>query len=52
MAPAAGRAAGFTGTAAIAPLHRMDQKNFLRLHIGADGALNIYPVGIDRVCRR
>ncbi len=48
MAPAAaGRAAGFTGMAAFAPLHHMDQKNFLRLHIGA-GALTIYPVGIDR----
>jgi hypothetical protein len=29
-----------------------DWKNFLRLHIAADGALRIYPIGIDRVPRR
>jgi hypothetical protein len=28
-----------------------DWKNFLRLHIGRDGALTIYPVGIERVAR-
>jgi len=29
-----------------------DYKNFLRLHIAADGTLTIYPIGIDRVPRR
>lgn len=29
-----------------------DWKNFLRLHIDTDGALRIYPIGIDRVPRR
>ena len=28
-----------------------DYKHFLRLHIEADGALTIYPVKIERVCR-
>ncbi len=28
-----------------------DYKNFLRLHLGADGALTVYPVGVDRTCR-
>ncbi len=28
-----------------------DHKGFLRLHIGRDGALTIYPVKLDRVCR-
>lgn len=27
-------------------------KNFLRLHLAADGALTVHAVGIDRVCRR
>jgi len=30
----------------------MDQKNFLRLHIDDGGALTVYPMGVDRVCRR
>jgi hypothetical protein len=28
-----------------------DHKGFLRMHIGADGALTIYPVKVNRVCR-
>jgi hypothetical protein len=28
-----------------------DHKGFLRLHIGRDGTLTIYPVKLDRVCR-
>jgi hypothetical protein len=28
-----------------------DYKNFLRLHLAADGALTIYPLGVDRVGR-
>jgi len=43
---------GFHGNEAYAPLHHMDLKCFLRLHIGADGALTIFPIGIDRVGRR
>jgi hypothetical protein len=43
---------GFHGNEAFAPLHHMDQKNFLRLHIDAEGTLTIYPVGIERVSRR
>ena len=30
----------------------VDAKSFLRLHIGTDGALTIYPIGVDRVCRQ
>ena len=44
--------AGFHGNEAYAPLRVMDFKNFLRLHIGADGALTLYPLGVERVCRR
>ncbi|MGI9021867.1 MAG: metallophosphoesterase [Acidimicrobiales bacterium] len=29
-----------------------DWKNFVRMHIGADGALTVYPVGIDRTPRK
>lgn len=43
---------GFHANEAYAPLHHMDQKNFLRLHVGTDGALTVYPVGIERVGRR
>ncbi len=42
---------GFHGNEAYAPLHHMDQKNFLRLHIGPKGALTLYPIGVDRVGR-
>ncbi|MGH9151948.1 MAG: hypothetical protein ACRD03_06055 [Acidimicrobiales bacterium] len=43
---------GYHGNEAYAPLHHMDQKNFLRLHIDAGGRLVLYPIGIDRVGRR
>lgn len=43
---------GFHGNEGYAPLHHQDLKNFLRLHIGADGALTVYPIGVDRVGRR
>ncbi|MGH3963153.1 MAG: metallophosphoesterase [Pseudonocardiaceae bacterium] len=43
---------GFHGTEAYAPLHHQDLKHFLRLHIEADGALTVYPIGIDRVARK
>jgi len=29
-----------------------DWKNFLRIHVGPDGALTVYPVGVDRTPRR
>jgi len=43
---------GLHGNETFAPLHHMDLKNFLRLHVDADGALTVYPIGIDRVGRR
>ncbi|MGI8686575.1 MAG: metallophosphoesterase [Acidimicrobiales bacterium] len=43
---------GFHGNEAYAPLHHMDHKHFLRLHIDRDGALTVYPIGIDRVGRK
>jgi len=43
---------GLHGTEAYAPLHHQDQKHFLRLHIEADGALTVYPIGVDRVGRK
>ena len=36
---------------AFSSLRIPDYKNFLRLHIGRDGALTIYPIGIDKVPR-
>ena len=42
---------GYHGNEVYAPLHHEHLKNFLRLHIDADGGLTIYPVGIDRVGR-
>ncbi len=48
-------ATGFIGlhnTEAYAPLHHEHQKHFLRLHIQSDGALMLYPIGIERVGRR
>jgi hypothetical protein len=29
-----------------------DYKSFLRLHIARDGSLTIYPIGVERICRR
>ena len=43
---------GLHNTEAYAPLHHQDQKHFLRLHIGPDGSLTIYPIGIERVGRK
>ncbi|MDP8930340.1 MAG: hypothetical protein M3O70_17680, partial [Actinomycetota bacterium] len=42
---------GFHGNEAYAPLHHADLKNFLRVHIDTNGALNMYPIGVDRVGR-
>jgi len=43
---------GFHGNEGFAPLHHQDLKHFLRLHITADGALTVYPIGVDRVGRK
>lgn len=37
---------------AFSSLRIQDYKQFLRLHVRADGGLTIYPIGIDRVPRR
>lgn len=37
---------------AFSSLRIEDYKNFLRLHIAADGSLAIYPIGIERVPRK
>jgi hypothetical protein len=29
-----------------------DAKSFLRLHIAGDGTLTVYPIAVDRICRR
>jgi hypothetical protein len=36
----------------FAAQHIEDYKNFLRLRIGPDGALTIYPIGVERICRK
>ena len=28
----------------------VDHRGFLRLHIGSDGSLTIYPIGVDVIC--
>jgi hypothetical protein len=43
---------GYHANEAFAPLHHMDQKNFLRLRIDPTGTLTLYPIGIERVGRR
>ncbi|MGI8810837.1 MAG: metallophosphoesterase [Acidimicrobiales bacterium] len=42
---------GFHGNEGYAPLHHMDLKHFLRLHIDAQGVLTLYPIGVDHVGR-
>jgi hypothetical protein len=29
-----------------------DAKCFLRMHIGADGTLTVYPIGVDKICHK
>ena len=43
---------GLHETEGYSAQHHQDLKHFLRLHIEADGALTIYPIGIDRVPRK
>ncbi len=42
---------GFHGNEGYAPLHHMDLKHFLRMHIDAEGVLTLYPIGVDKVGR-
>jgi hypothetical protein len=44
--------AGMHSTETFSSMRIPDYKNFLRMHLGRDGTLTIYPVGIDRVARR
>jgi len=43
---------GLHDTVGYAAQHHQDLKHFIRLHIGADGVLTLYPIGIDRVGRK
>jgi hypothetical protein len=40
---------GFHANEGYAPLHYQHRKHFLRLHIDSDGALTVFPIGVDRV---
>ncbi len=42
---------GFHANEAYAPLRIKDFKHFVRLHIGSDGKLTVFPIGVDRVSR-
>ena len=42
---------GYHSNEAYAPLHHMDHKCFLRIHVDRQGRLTVYPIGIDRVGR-
>ncbi|MEX0659052.1 MAG: hypothetical protein WD080_07960 [Egibacteraceae bacterium] len=43
---------GLHGNEGYAPLHHQDLKHVLRLHVGGDGVLTVYPIGVDRVGRK
>jgi len=43
---------GLHGTEGYAAQHHQDLKHFIRLHIGANGALAVYPIGVNRVGRK
>ncbi len=43
---------GFHANEAYAPLRIKDFKHFLRLHIAGDGTLTVFPIGVEKVCRR
>ncbi len=43
---------GLHGTEGYPAQHHQDLKHFLRLRIQADGALTVYPIGVDRVGRK
>jgi hypothetical protein len=43
---------GRHGEEAFSAMRIQDFKNFLRIHVAADGTLTLYPIGIERVPRR
>jgi hypothetical protein len=43
---------GAHGNDAFAALHMTGYKNFLRMRIDREGRLNVYAIGIDKVCTR
>jgi len=43
---------GRHGEEAFSAMRIQDYKNFLRLHVAADGTLTIHPIGIERIPRR
>jgi hypothetical protein len=43
---------GRHGEEAFSAMRIQDYKNFLRMHVAADGTLTIHPIGIERVPRR
>ena len=43
---------GAEGNHAFSAQQSPDHKNFVRLHLRADGSLDVYAIGIDRACRR
>lgn len=43
---------GFHANEAYAPLRVKDFKHFLRMRIDGDGHLTVFPIGVDKVCRR
>lgn len=43
---------GFHDNETYAPLHHIDLKHFLRMHIDTQGVLTLYPIGVDRVGRK
>src|SRR6266571_3865874 len=43
---------GIHDNEAFSAMHIKDYKNFLRMRLGEDGTLTLFPIGIDRVCRR
>ncbi len=44
--------AGLHANEGYAPLHYQHCKHFLRLHLGPEGALTVFPIGVDRVGRK
>jgi hypothetical protein len=43
---------GLHANEGYAPLHYQHCKHFLRLHFDRDGALSVYPIGVDKVGRK
>jgi hypothetical protein len=47
----AGRLRGVNDNEAFSAIRVQDHKGILRLHVRTDGALDVYPVGVDRINR-